>query len=977
MDIIDEIRKEGEKVLISRILTTPQPLTVKIRHAIAQTSLALMLKQQNISVLSNGSIICKSCLTKLQVSRRRQSWIYRSFSHDVISRSRNPNGQLPPRMDRELHFYDQTPDGDRVERFVDKEYEERVEEELLDSDLKQTIEENLPTLKKMYRSSIPNEYQLIDGLDKFEEVGAQFKAFADEMRLPDDLDRLSYEQRKKLMENLMKNDFFSETDEQGLHKASKQRITDDIVDSNDKKTSYEVDPEHFDFSVVQKYMDSEGKDSSSQKNFSGSENSDSGGDQRIARRFPVTSFPKAYQNHISLLQDCLDACFEHGYSHMIKGKPVKVTKEMLRSHLSRAYIFARKGLLAAPESIPLTMWEDLWQILDDRTGENLKRLTYMRRLGEDMHELGVAMSIPQRVVYVEALFLDGARKSAINIWQAVKPQRIDPIWNEYWEIGLRMLAQLGRLDQAFEIAEFYFEDMREPSRYRALMPIIKACLISKKDRSTQRAWSLYLRLRMNLGNEMVMKDYDVLISWFMDAKEPELALSIFRDMMLAGDKLGAKYDSTAVQKISGIIADFKGVKINQSELEWENTREMSILPAKFNNKFFFGSWIKKLIGDDELNSAKKVIDLMQDYGIHPSPMYMNGLIGAWFRRGDETEFAVADELAWRMINRRLEYMDFRDYHHSLESPLRPVLNGRSIADKSALLFPMATIETFCLLIQQYRQRQKKESLSALFRAFLKSKIPPNTKYMNQIILTDTRNHKTSLAFETYRCLIARGVRPDYETFILLWNLMKRCVDPSVGRKSDWQSQNIGTCRQLFAETIRWKPDLTARHEFPRELYDLIILSFSLKQDNVGTSVALRALQQEFNMFPDENCIRSIIFQLARFGLRNKVGMKPRRLNLSLPMTRNRISGVMEFFEKTKSSRAKLLLEKGVDPERLSIEARKEESIFITNEVLRQITIARLFGEKRDNVTCYTVAQQAAKQMGVPDCIVWEDTESKT
>lgn len=194
--------------MISGIFTNPQLITVKIRHAIIKTSLALMLQQQKISVLSNVGIICKLCLTKLQVSRRRQSWIYRSFSYDVISRSRNSSGQIPPRVDRELHFYDQTPDGDRVERFVDKEYEERVEEELLDSDLKQTIEENIPTLKNMFKSSIPNEYQLIDGLDKFEQAGAQFKAIADEMRLSDDLGKLTSEQRKKLLENLMKNDFF-------------------------------------------------------------------------------------------------------------------------------------------------------------------------------------------------------------------------------------------------------------------------------------------------------------------------------------------------------------------------------------------------------------------------------------------------------------------------------------------------------------------------------------------------------------------------------------------------------------------------------------------------------------------------------------------------------------------------------------------------------------------------------------------------
>ncbi|KHJ30100.1 putative pentatricopeptide repeat protein [Erysiphe necator] len=928
----------------------------------------LMLSHQKFSVLRNGGTICKSCLRKLQVSRQRQSIIYRSFSHHVDSRSRNPNG---PRVDREIHFYDQNPEGDRVERFVDKEYEDRVEEELLDSDLKQTIEENMPTLKKMYKSSIPNEYQLIDGLKNLEEAGKQFKAFAEKIKLPADLDKLSSEQHGKLREHILENDFFADTYGQDLQKPFKPENKNEIIESGDQESPYEIDPEHIDFSLVQKYLPSDSKDSSSQGNNSNSKSIENIEDKRTARHFPVTSFPKLYQDHISLLQDCLDACFEHEYSQKIGGKSVKVTKEMLRAHLARAYMFARKGLLAAPESIPIKMWEELWQVLEAQTKENLNRLTYMRRLGEDMHELGIPMSNMQLLVYVEALFLDGARRSAVNKWQTFKPQKDDPIWHEYWEIGLRMFAQLGQLDKAFEIAEIYFKDLPEPSHFHALMPLIKACLISKKDRSIQRAWALYLRLKVNLGRKIVMNDYDVLISWFMDAKEPELALAIFRDMMLTGDQLGNRYNSIAVQKISGIIADFKGVKIEQSELEWENTRALSILPAKFNNKLFFGSWIKKLIGDDELNSAKKVIDLMQDHGITPSPMYMNGLIGAWFRRGNEHEFAMADELAWRMINRRLEHMDIRDFRHSLQSPLRPVLNGRSIGDRSALVFPMATVETFSLLVQQYRQRQKKESLSALFDAFVRSRIPPNTKYLNQVILTDTRNHKTSLAFETYRCLTARGVKPDYETFILLWNLMKRCVDPSVGRKIDWQSKNIGTCRLLFAEMIKRKADLCAKHVFPRELYDLIILSFSLKQDNVGTSVALRALQQEFSMFPDENCIRSIVFQLARFGLRNKFGMKPRRLDLSLPMTKDRIGSVMQLFQKMRNQRSTFLLQKGIDPESLSIEDRKEESIIITSEVLRQITIARLFGEKRVNVTCFDVAEQAAKQMGVPHCVVWE------
>lgn len=248
--------------------------------------------------------------------------------------------------------------------------------------------------------------------------------------------------------------------------------------------------------------------------------------------------------------------------------------------------------------------------------------------------------------------------------------------------------------------------------------------------------------------------------------------------------------------------------------------------------------------------------------------------------------------------------------------------------------------------------------------------------MNQIILTDTRDHKTSMAFETYRSLTARGVQPNSETFILLWNLMKRLVDPSIGRKIDWQAQYVGSLRQLFAEMMKWKQNLKRDNTFPRELYDLIILSFSLKQDQVGTAVALRALQEQFNIYPDENCIRTIVLQLARLGMLNRVGMKPRRLDISLPMTKGRIGGVTQFFQKVKNERAELLREKGIDPEKLSIEARKEESIVVTVEVLRHVTIARLFGEKRNEYDCFKAAEQAAQQMGVASCVIWK-TESRS
>ncbi|KAI1006130.1 hypothetical protein K3495_g2091 [Podosphaera aphanis] len=868
-------------------------------------------------------------------------------------------------MDREIHFYDQTPDGDRRERFVDDKYESKVRDTLLDESLKDIIEENAPTMKKLFESSIPSEYDLDPDLARLEAEGLKIKAFTDKVDKAGVLENLTEEEREKLRIDLLSSGLFDGSDQE-VHRKTTSNSEVKQSPEKEKEKSYHH----------QAVEDNESDEPSrlenlfSPTNFSQDEKSQN--EQKITlERFPVTKFPASYKDNIHTLQDCLRAYTEHRPSKNRRGMASKVTKDMLRSHLARSYLLARKGLLAAPDQVPPKLWNILWEIFDSRSEENVNRLVHIRCLGEDMDEVGVVMSFKQRLIYVEALFMDGARKIAIEQWNVAKPPRDNPLWDEYWEIGLRMLAHTGRVKEAFIIAETYFKDMQQPERYRALLPLIWASLKSKDEYSTQRAWALYIRLRVNLGDKMTMEDYDLVIMWFMEEKKSELALAIFRDMMLTNDESKTIYDSTALHKISGIISDFSGVNIEQSELEWKDTRALAVLPAKFRNKFFFGSWIKKLIGDNQLASAEKVIYLMQDFGIRPSPMHMNGLIGAWFRRGNENDFAKADDMAWRMIKNRLETVQLRFHRHSLEKPLRPNPNGYCVADKSALLLPVATIETFTLLVQQYRQRQRYDSLDALFTAFLKTRIPPNTKYMNQIILTDTRGHKTNLAFDTYWSLTERGIKPNFETFILLWNLKKISADPSVGRKSDKRWGHSGTCRHLFAELMKWKSTLTQGQSFPPELYDLIILSFSLSQDQVGCAVAIYALEREFRIYPDAKCLRALVLQLARHGLLNRVGMKPRRLNLSLPMTRERIACVSEFFAQVKNKRSEALRAKGFDPDKLPPEARKRESIGIMVDVLRHVTVAKLLGEERKGCTSAMLAEQAAKQMGVPNYVVWE------
>ncbi|EPQ67812.1 Bgt-1883 [Blumeria graminis f. sp. tritici] len=928
----------------------------------------MMLPPRNLLATRIGEFVCRSCRSKLLVSQKQKS-LTRKFINNSAILSQGFKGQ-PAHLDREVHFYDESPDGSRIERFVDNEYEDKVRDKLIDDNLKNTLKDSAPTLRKILKSSSPNEYQIDPGLAALEEKGRKFKAFTDRVEAAGDLQKLSLEEQDRLRDDLIKIGVFGNpVESKSSESTSSISSTDhDYEESNETPKKSKGYREIF----MAKFFSKEPELERTNPILSNEEASLED-ETPPPQRFSVSGFPKAYQSNITSLQDCLQVCSQRSRTQKVRGKVVKVTKSMLRSHLARSYMFARKGLLSASHLIPTTIWDDLWRILGSESNKNLNRLTYIRRLGEDMDEAGVFLSPSRRLLYIEALFLDGSRKLAIDQWKVNEPNRDHPLWEEYCEIGIRILAQTGRIEEATKIAEMYFEDKRQPSRYRCLMPLIRACLISKKKYSAQYAWAFYLRLKACLDQEITMVDYDSLTSWFLESEQPDLALAVFRDMMLTGDDCSKFKDSNDPQRFSGIINDFNGVKIEQSELEWKNSRALSSLPPKFRNKYFFGSWLKKLIGDNQLDSAKRVLDLMQDHGIRPSPIHVNGLIGAWFRRGKDSEFAAADDLAWRMIKNRIEFMEKPIRHHYFEYPLRRDMNASYDGDKSAFLLPIASIETFCLLVQQYRQHQKDESLSALFEAFLKCKIQPNTRYMNQLILLDTREHKTSMAYETYRLLLAQGVRPDSETFILLWNLMKISVDPSVGRKIEWQSRSIGTCRQLFEETMKWKSIFLEKKSFPQELYDLIILSFSLKQDLAGTAVALRALQQQFNLFPDENCVRTVVLQIARCGLRNSVGLKPRRLDLSLPMTKDRIGNVMQFMYKIKQQRAEVLMNNGIDPDQLSAEERKEEAIVMMTEMLHYAADARLAGEKRENyVSTLLLAEQAAEQMGVPRCNVWSE-----
>jgi len=621
------------------------------------------------------------------------------------------------------------------------------------------------------------------------------------------------------------------------------------------------------------------------------------------------------------------------------------------------------------------IWSDLWGILENTDATDyMDKMAHLKYLGDDICKVGIQMSTEQRLLYMEALVVQGDVNLATQLWESMESSfnGTDKL-KQYRRLGINIFCRKGQVDQALQVASKLLQNTDQVLDCRVLLPIIQACLISHKEYGARMAWALYVRLRLKLGPHMEMNDYDIVTTSFLKAGHAKLALGAFKDMMLSPG-IPAGQDSISLYRgVTHVDDKLDSLSIKEKELALHNSTTLTKLPPQFNNKFFYGSLIKKLIGEGELDSAKKVLDFASDMGIRPDSRHMNGLIGAWFRAGSGRNAGLAEDMAWKMINTRLRFVQKRDATSKPEGRVRSVLATPRNPDIVSMSTPCATIETFCILMHEYRLRQNHHRLLELFDTLRDSQIAPNTFFMNELLRMDSRGHKRDWAWTTYLSLTKSGkVRPDYETFTVLYELACQSLDPVQSLRSDKNLTKFTVPQQLFAEMMKYKASLEREGGVPQELYDAIILSFSLAEDQAGTAVAMRALQKHFGSFPNDETARTIILQLARLGQTNSAGYRSRRLNIRNSATKQRIALVTRILQKFKQDRSEFLLEQGIVFDDLSEEQKLGEALLVLSYLLRHAFETKTAPENRVIYTALEVSKRAAEAMGVPECAPWGD-----
>ncbi|THV83798.1 hypothetical protein D6D29_03608 [Aureobasidium pullulans] len=650
--------------------------------------------------------------------------------------------------------------------------------------------------------------------------------------------------------------------------------------------------------------------------------------------------------------------------------PAMITR---RKELWRWYGRAKYSIPALSSMIPKKAWRLLWDLQSVDSPTNPDRLDHMEQLLRDMAVIDLNIMPDQPLVLIDTLLALGKVDQAIISWQQAYDSTSDPS-ESLLRLGVRLFSENGRLEKAQTILMQLFELFPEHDP-RIILPILTADLRAGKD---EMAFGCYVLMSQKLGDKMNMEDYDVVSLTFLEHNKKDYALAVFRDMMLRGPNkqiseefLGVTGQNEAYEKVFERMQRLTESARDAGEVNAISLKSLSALPTPWHNKFFYGSWLKKLIGMRQLEAATKVVELMYERGIEPDPKHINGLIGGFFRSAVPELQERGEQMAWKMIQQRLllkynERRARRGESTEVVPSVRETEEGVEIPAHVARPVPTATIETFNVLALHYGIKEKWALIHHLDRMRRPAEYKMDTAFLNHILnMVFNTYHDDSRLWQRFLSE-AKHVSPDIETYNILWTAQLEHLNPRLSRNKD--RKGYPTPRQLFGLMTSWLQHYDLRKqallikEFTPEVYAKIISSFCLNKDFAGCLVALHDIARTYKEFPDPDIARIIMTGVANMAEAQPTTIRGRRGRQQLPASAARLKNTSKVMATLAQKRAEAALERGVDITALDVEARKEESLNLLSEFLRLVLVR----VHEDAEVAESSIRQAAQAMQCPD-----------
>ncbi len=167
------------------------------------------------------------------------------------------------------------------------------------------------------------------------------------------------------------------------------------------------------------------------------------------------------------------------------------------------------------------------------------------------------------------------------------------------------------------------------------------------------------------------------------------------------------------------------------------------LPAQVANHFFFGKWLKRLIGAHDLDGAYKVVCYSGAASVLAAAIQLNGLLGAWMRTKTASNVEKAEKLGWAMIRSRLMFVDLRRRQEALgQWPIQLRAVGKTCGfpicqegmPPNFLGCPVLPLETVFSHGRQLPETSAYRSTGGAMRvAFKQAEIATDSFMMNQML----------------------------------------------------------------------------------------------------------------------------------------------------------------------------------------------------------------------------------------------------
>ncbi|KAL9104470.1 MAG: hypothetical protein Q9163_000563 [Psora crenata] len=655
----------------------------------------------------------------------------------------------------------------------------------------------------------------------------------------------------------------------------------------------------------------------------------------------------------------------------IRKATIRIGDYRLRRNLWQSYARCKAFLPPFLHLIPNDSWAILYnaQVLA-MTRDDPNWARHLITLLGDMKSIGKQLQPDQIMVYIEALRFDGRQEEAIAEWQKLRKvvQGNQRASAEYELLGVRLFTSQGNAAMAEELASKYLET-GDRSESRILIPIMDTWIHRRDDVGMKHAWALYLRLKMQLGSDITMDDYDSVSMSFLRGNRTDLALAVFKDMMLTGRQT-EQGSVDLYRKSLGLVGKMHASAVSVEQLNRMSLTGLTVLPREFQNKFFYGSWMKKLIGLGEANAAASVVELMYERGVKPDPKHLNGIIGAWLRSRHDSDKDKAEQMAWAMIHQRIDFVKGRTHsvpttkHSDVDIDVKTV----QIPPHVRRTVSPANIETYCLLLHYYGRRAMQEKIQLVQAALEMGEVKPNNYWLNHLLYIDLHRGRHDLSWARYS---GTAVAPDLETFAALWDCEKAHLDSLVIYRKD----SFPGPRRIMHDMVSWfatrsdKERRLIRQDFSRELYYQIIRCFSQAQDLQGTLAALYALKESFGYYPDANTNDTISIQVARMGIITPEDIKSKRTKKRTTLRHahkarkqaNELRTMMAL-HLVQFKRSQTLAAAGYDDfEELNEKIQREERLFVLAEYLRTIIRKTMISGEED---IEASIKRAASEMGV-------------